>query len=64
MSDPFHHFLHRSNNQWIKIKKQKKNKEYSQKEEHKTQQTLQIFNQKNHPIKTTQQAKLKSQKMR
>ena len=34
------------------------------KTEHKTQQALQIFNQKNHSTKTTQQAKLRSQRMR
>ena len=63
MSNSFHHLIHRSNKQWVK--KKYKNREYSQKKQSTTQQALQIFNQKkNHPTKTTQQAKLRSQRMR
>ena len=61
MSDPFHHFIRKSNNRWVK---KNKNREYSQKQSTKHSKLLKYLTKKNHPTKTTQQAKLRSQRMR
>ena len=57
MLDPFHHFIHRSNKQWVK--KSIKTENISQKTEHKTQRALQIFNQKKSPNQNNSTSKVK-----
>ena len=59
MSDPFHHYIHRSNNQWVKRKQRMLTRT-----EHNIQQALQILNQNNSKPKQPNKRNWKSKRIR
>ena len=59
MSDPFHHYIHRSNNQWVKRKQRMLTRT-----EHNIQQAFQILNQNNSKPKQPNKRNWKSKRIR